>query len=275
MLCLLCSPLSVSAEPASEFTYLDDAAQSALFEEIQETVDLAVQEKALETHLIESDDLYTGVCLLLCQADSEQKHISVTGTMYRASQSMDRLTEDEFSSVQWIDATAVCLLENTDGSWNVMDVIFETDPYSEDTDLSAAPLPMQPYYSELYHYSIMIPDLLADSMIVTETGVQSTLPDGSATLFIQGERLNNRALSDFVQLISVMGPDAQVTAYPEENTVHAILQAEDHIYEWYVEISGDVAVFCQMSWSSSMDEILHPLCDAMFDSILFEQDAIG
>ena len=162
---------------------------------------------------------YVGVQLMSAELSPDGSALQAVGTVYVAPDRIDRLAEDDFTAVSWLDLRAGILLRRDGGAplgWKLASFTTDTGVAVEGLTDDYFGAATREYLNTDLGFSLLYPSAFGEETIrEDENGISAALADGSASFFARrlanssGETLDSILLSrqqaDADALINVNG----------------------------------------------------------------------
>lgn len=137
---------------------------------------------------------YVGVQMMSAEASPDGSAIQVVGTVYVAPDRIDRLSEDAFTAVTWLDLRAGILLRRADDAplgWKLASFTTDTGVAVESLTDDYFGAATREYLNTDLGFSLLYPAAFGEETLrEDESGISAALADGSASFFAR--RLANK-----------------------------------------------------------------------------------
>jgi len=144
---------------------------------LQELIVLADQTAA---GALEIDHMYCGLRPLAVDANEDGDALRILADVYLADDQLEKLTDEQYEQVQWLDKRAVVEMKRVEGTWTVTSFSMEAELEMEDAAMAYFAETMVNYVNADLGYAIQYPALFGEGEIITgETGISGRMEGAS------------------------------------------------------------------------------------------------
>lgn len=180
----------------------------------------------------ESEAKFIGFKPVTVNNTGESQTIQVMGEIYTADKAISAMTEDEYTSIQWLDRGIFTFHSDASAlnGFRLMGFSSGTDLNMEEAFGSYASDVVTEYFSG-QGFSISFPAIFDDEMLVEEAnGVSAELPDKSVSFFARRiENTDSSELQSYVQVLAD-GIQGARSAIDEQNNYGTVIYNTDDGY---------------------------------------------
>lgn len=204
--------------------------------------------------------------------------VQIIGDAYRASKPLADISEDDYSSIVWLNKVVNAEFRRSDVSpfgWTVssfsMNGHFSVDA-STDSYFSSR---LMEYYNESAGFSVDYPIDFMDYLQQGDNGISGNLEDGSASFFAIRESFTANSIAELEALVRSKYPEGAITVYDVTCSVR-VQQKTANSTQLDVYLLGSSSVFhMQLIYNDSLEQDYSMYAEYMTNSFISLENMVG
>ncbi len=223
---------------------------------------------------------YIGVCIMDADLSADGKSVRLIGNLYQANGRLDRLTEDEYAEVRWLDKRAVMDLVKDSAAplgWKVSSFSVDAELDMEETTLSYFNETMVEYINTNLGFAIQYPAVFTDDTLTESSdGISAKLADGTASFFARKtSNTSSWTLAKVIEARKQQDADADTIINEISGCGRVVTQQDGHtVVDIYI-VTSQWVYQAQLTYANSLAMDFSLYSDYMMNSFSADELGIG